>query len=558
MSAELASQIYIKINGALVTDVVMGNVMEVVVDQHVRVPTMFTLRFQDADLNFVEGQHINLTDVVEIGALKSSGEPVRMVVGEVTALEPDFTSQRIAQLVVRGYDRSHRLHRYCHNRAFINVRDSDLAQRLADEAGLQAQVTSTSIIYEHIYQHHQTDWSLLQERAWRVGYDCFVADNTLYFQPTTLSNSADATLTWGENNLEVRPRMTLRDQVDEVIVRGWDAATQQPIVGRSNAGTLAPSIGESQNGSSWSTPFGTGSMLVVDQAVASQSEADLLAAARMTEVSSTFITVEGSVFRQPAVQAGRTVALDGLGSRFSGTYLVTQATHIYTRLSGLQTCFTVQGLRDGMLHDALGEPPQQRWSGIVSAVVTNNNDPLGQGRVKVKYPWLSEETESNWMRAASSGGMTSVPAVTDEVLVGFEQGDFNRPYLLGKLPPITSTTDTQSTSNGTTPSDPSQVMTFSSSSGHAVVLNDTQQAALELISSGGHRIALDDANRQITLTTAQGLSITLDDSTQQITLHSAGQMQLSTAASLDLNAGGNINIKADGQVNVQGTVINLN
>ena len=42
-----------------------------------------------------------------------------------------------------------------------------------------------------------------------------------------------------------------------------------------------------------------------------------------------------------------------------------------------------------------------RIQGVVVGVVTNNQDPDGMGRVKVKFPWLSDADESNWARVAA-------------------------------------------------------------------------------------------------------------------------------------------------------------
>ena len=59
-------------------------------------------------------------------------------------------------------------------------------------------------------------------------------------------------------------------------------------------------------------------------------------------------------------------------------------------------------------------------------------------RVKVTFPWLSEDEESHWARisclmAGDKRGALFLPEVGDEVLVAFEQGSFQRPYVLGGL-----------------------------------------------------------------------------------------------------------------------------
>ena len=76
--------------------------------------------------------------------------------------------------------------------------------------------------------------------------------------------------------------------------------------------------------------------------------------------------------------------------------------------------------------------------GVAVGVVTNINDPLQWGRVKVQLPWLDDQVESHWARvtgwyAGNSRGTMYIPEVGDEVLVSFEGGDPNHPYVLGAV-----------------------------------------------------------------------------------------------------------------------------
>lgn len=78
------------------------------------------------------------------------------------------------------------------------------------------------------------------------------------------------------------------------------------------------------------------------------------------------------------------------------------------------------------------------YDGVYVGVVTNNHDPENWGRVKVVYPWTNNETESHWARLATlyagkDRGSYFVPEVGDEVLMVFEHGDPNRPYVVGSL-----------------------------------------------------------------------------------------------------------------------------
>jgi len=79
-----------------------------------------------------------------------------------------------------------------------------------------------------------------------------------------------------------------------------------------------------------------------------------------------------------------------------------------------------------------------RIAGVATAVVTNNEDPEKLGRVKLRFPWLSDDQESTWARVAApmagkAGGLLLLPAVDDEVLVAFEQGNLRHPYVVGAL-----------------------------------------------------------------------------------------------------------------------------
>ena len=147
----------------------------------------------------------DLTKTIEIKASDANDEKISLIKGEITALEPSFQEGMLAQLVVRGYDKSHRLYRETRSQAYLNKKDFDLASEIAQNAGLQAQVDTTSTVYDHIFQHNQTDLEFLMERAWRIGYECFVSDGKLHFRKPP-SGSAALKLTWGQELLSFQPR----------------------------------------------------------------------------------------------------------------------------------------------------------------------------------------------------------------------------------------------------------------------------------------------------------------------------------------------------------------
>lgn len=80
----------------------------------------------------------------------------------------------------------------------------------------------------------------------------------------------------------------------------------------------------------------------------------------------------------------------------------------------------------------------ERLAGVYVAIVTSNEDPDNLGKIKVVFPWMDNEVESHWARVATlyagkDRGHYFIPEVDDEVLVVFEHGDPNHPYIVASL-----------------------------------------------------------------------------------------------------------------------------
>ncbi|MEZ4707537.1 MAG: VgrG-related protein [Caldilineaceae bacterium] len=563
--SEIVSHISIKIGGEELPDAIRPLVLEVKVDQHVHLPGMFTLRLQDVDLKLLDKGPFGLAKKVEISARDSKGRLIKLIQGEITDLEPDFGTSMIAELLVRGYDESHRLYRETKSRAFLNVKDSDVVNQIVGESSeLRAgQIDNTSVIYDHIFQHNQSDLAFLMQRAWRIGFECYVDDGRLFFRKPPTSGEGKE-LTWGDELLWFKPRMSLSEQVDEVVVRGWDVDKQEPIIGRAQAqnGALFPEIKDVKGVSSTAEKFGHGKLTIVDRPVFNQTEADALAKARMDELSGALVEAEGQAFRRPDLKAGKIITLKALGERFSGDYLITSVNHVY-RQGGFFSTFTVRGARCGLLSEELqgASQPQDKWPGVVTAVVTNTDDPLDWGRVKLKYPWMSDEAESDWARVVGVGagptaGIFAMPQVNDEVLVAFVHGDFSQPCVLGGVwngqnaPPPESI--------GAASGEKPLVRTWHSCSGHWIAMYDNADNKIEITTAGGHSIVLDDAGRSITLKTTGGSSITMDDMSQSIKVNSPLAIQVESGAKIEVTTGGMADIKVGGAATVQtGGILNV-
>jgi uncharacterized protein involved in type VI secretion and phage assembly len=210
------------------------------------------------------------------------------------------------------------------------------------------------------------------------------------------------------------------------------------------------------------------------------------------------------------------------------------------------------------LLDALmaGNRGLNRFYGVVVGVVSNNQDPDNMHRVKVKFPWLADDVESDWARVATpmagnDRGIYCLPEVDDEVLVAFEHGCIDHPFVVGALwngkdsPP-------ESNQDGE-----NNIRVIKSRSGHVVRLNDKQgDESVEIIDqSGNNRIVIKSSDNSILIET-QG-DITIRSSTGKLSLTGNG-IELKSQAAVSVEAAQTMDLKAGAQVTVKGAVINLN
>jgi uncharacterized protein involved in type VI secretion and phage assembly len=217
----------------------------------------------------------------------------------------------------------------------------------------------------------------------------------------------------------------------------------------------------------------------------------------------------------------------------------------------------------GLLAD--GPPPDARTNkiyGVVVGIVTNNQDPDKLGRVKVRFPWLDDDDESNWARVATlmagkDRGAFFLPEVEDEVLVAFEHGDVQFPYVLGAL---WNGTDTPARAND---DGNNNLRVFKSRSGHELIFNDDSQGKkeqVEIHTNAGHQILLDDSAGQekITIKDKSGNnSIQIDSAQNAIAISS--QMKLSLKAqTIEIEAGATMTIKAGATMTIKGAMVQIN
>ncbi len=566
------SSLSIKIDNQALDADLIADLESVQVQNDLHLPDVATIRFQLNQL--VSDKTTELPDKV-MKDYMSKGSKLQiaddqknvMFDGEIVSVGVEYawwnSDNSPMMAVAQAYDMSHRLHRGRKTRTFLNQKYSDIASKIASEAGLSAKTDATSTVYEYILQANQTDWELIQQMAARVGYTAYVSGKDLNFKKANQTSGVVA-LEWGKDLLQFRVRASTASQVAEVTVRGWDVKKKEAIVGKSAKGEWKTQIGDTRNGADQAKTFGTAKFDIVDVPVVDSKEAETIAKSLKDALEGGFLYAEGmTATGMGDILPGKQVEIKNAGTKFSGKYLVTSTTHRYSGNEGYTTSFVVNGRQPDGLAQFMesGSRPSgvNAMQGVVTAIVTNNEDADDLGRVKVKFPWMMDdkgkEVESWWVRVAvpdagPQRGFHWLPEVNDEVLVAFEHGDISRPFIIGSLwngkdkPP-------QGKSDAVKSGKVAKRM-IKSRSGHMIVLDDTDGSEQIIIQDKTGKNSIVINSKENTLTIAIDKDITIN-AKGKATIETQGDTTIKAQGNMNLEAGGNMTLKATGNCNVEAT-----
>jgi uncharacterized protein involved in type VI secretion and phage assembly len=143
-----------------------------------------------------------------------------------------------------------------------------------------------------------------------------------------------------------------------------------------------------------------------------------------------------------------------------------------------------------------------QMNGVVMGIVSSLDDPQNLGRVQVYFPWLSETNQSYWARiatlmAGSERGSWFMPEVDDEVLVAFEHGNSQHPYIVGFLWNGQSRPPNQDIDR--------QVRRLQTVSGHILEFDDRPgQEKITIKTRSGNEISITETPSGINISTQAG------------------------------------------------------
>lgn len=449
LGEEFSNSLLVTVAGGPLPADVLPLLVSGYVDDSSNLPGLFVLRFTDEHGTVLTKGGFAIGTAVELSLQSSDpGGPQGLLAGEVTSVEVDLAHDG-THTTVRGLDLAHRLFRGTRVEAYLNMTASDIVAKVAGRVGLQVEADPTTVTHDHVMQDGISDWDFLRRLADENGFLLGIAEGRLTFRARPQATAAPSgsggarrqplVLERGVNLVSLRGTVTAHGQVPEVEVRGWDPATKQAVVSRKPAGTTSAELDTTHPrrlaGDVQSPPYVVGL-----PTVAVQTSCDLAAQSLADHLAGGFAELEGVARGNPALRSGAAITLVGVGEPFAGRYTLTSTRHTFSAEHGYLTSFSVSNTSERSLYGTVsgGRATRPRNPGVVPAIVTNIKDSDQGGRVKVRFPFLSDGYESGWARPVLPGagdrrGLVSLPEVGDEVLVAFGDEGFGHPYVLGGL-----------------------------------------------------------------------------------------------------------------------------
>ncbi|AUC76035.1 type VI secretion system Vgr family protein [Olleya sp. Bg11-27] len=232
----------------------------------------------------------------------------------------------------------------------------------------------------------------------------------------------------------------------------------------------------------------------------------------------------------PGVKLGNIIKIEG------ATYRVTSITHTNKENGDYLNFFeAITAEFDAYPNTNIQAFPRSETQ---TAIVMENTDPEGLGRIRVQFPWQQITREMTpWIRivtphAGGDKGFHFIPETGEEVLIGFEGGNAEHPYMLGSLYNGTGKANAfESSAN--------DVKAIRTRSGHTIELNDTDgEEKINIYDNEGSIITFDTQAKSLFITATENIEI------------QAKNIKMIAEETIELQAQGDINTSSEGDTTI--------
>lgn len=522
--------------------------------------------------------------ILSNGDLFLPGNQIEISAGTPDTQVPIFIGIIIKQSVSIRNNRASQLIIECRHKAVkaTVVRRSNCLHEVTDDSaittalkasglsGSDLDIETTSVTHPEMVQYNCTDWDFAVSCAEAAGLITLTNEDKIVMKTPDLSATASLSLLFGATIIELDAEMDSRTQYKTVIAKTWDMAAQS----LAEATATEPSVSAIGNidGSALSDVTAQEEYILQHGGAISPQEIKAWADANL--LKSRLAKIRGRVKFEgiATINAGDMLELHGLGDRFNGNAFVSGVRHDYTATEGWKTQAQFGHTPDWFINEPDIPGPKAGGllpgtNGLHTGIVTENEDPEGEFRLKVKIPFIDAEDDGVWARVALADagkerGLFFRPEINDEVLVGFLFDDPRQPVILGML-------HSSALPSPIPPANDNHKKGYTSRE-KLVLLFDDEKKSIAVETPGGNKMTLSDDAKSIVLEDQNGNKITMDD--KGIVIEAAKKLELKAGTELVIGGpklkvsadssfelkGGSTKLQSSGVMTIKGSMVKIN
>src|SRR4051812_19801920 len=225
----LPSVAAILVNGSPLTPDVLLQLVEVRVEQAVRVASRALLRFSDHEFTLIDGSNFDIASKLEVSFLDGNGTQQKVFVGDITSIGIEQSMTSGHELVVEAFDQIHKLSHDSKPTTYLNQSYGSVITKIAKENGLQPRVDGSlnQPVHEYLAQAC-TPAAFLDMIAVRTGTEWFIDGTTLNVRKRAKA-AVVKEIVFGEDPMKFKARFSGSGQVKEVRVTSWDPASKKHV-----------------------------------------------------------------------------------------------------------------------------------------------------------------------------------------------------------------------------------------------------------------------------------------------------------------------------------------
>src|SRR6267142_1922323 len=324
------------VDGAAADPELKGAVLGIRVTDDMDKASRFWVHLSDVDRKWTKQNKFKPGAAVEI-KLGYQGQLESVCKGEISNIEMVLSPEGPTRLIIAGVDRGHAFDKGTLTQTYQDVKDSDLATRIAQRHGLTADVDDSKVVHDYVIQNNLSDYDFLMQRAAIAGFRMYVDDKKLLFKKPKVGEPPAAKLVWRENIGRLVQEVNTFDQVSKITTSGWDPGQAKNMTGPGKGGDEYGKQGGTVTGAQLVKQMFGEIEQIVPVASGQQNLLEAVAKSEFNKRAGAFVHAEARVTGDPKIRAGSVVEVEKAGKRVDGQYYVVSSEHLFFVDTGYAT-----------------------------------------------------------------------------------------------------------------------------------------------------------------------------------------------------------------------------